>query len=501
MRYRKPAAFAAVSIIAAALFAGCMPGKVDARRERLLRVDEDARLSTAGRELPEGELTLAAAVDYALLNNLSIRAAELDHAVKSELKHGAVLRMLPTLQASAEYTYRDEPNASWSESLYNHDMSLEPSVSSEQGYRPIRLPLVWSLLDFGLAAIRASQAEEQARISAEALRRLRQQIAMETTIAYYRAWSAQEVVREAGSLEQAARIQLSVNRGEAEKRSLSRSEEAQRAMPLLMGMRSLRDFGKEWQNARIALARAMGAPDAEAIRLPAYTEYALPTVGVDAELLVSAALANRPEMYQGDGNLRISESEAKAALLQLYPNVRFTAALNQQSDKYLIYHNWMENGVRITWDLLSIPSRLKERSAAQKRVELERMRARVTAASIVVQVNLALWEFRDAADRLNIAAEIAETRKALVSGAEAALAHGKASGADVIVERIRYVSDYAAKCRVRSECMAAHARLAAAMGADPAPTAATQPATVQAETAAVHDRLLGELVPVAGAAP
>lgn len=492
---------------AALLSGGCFPEQVDARRERLLRVEDEVMRTSSAHPAPPSELTLPQAIAYALEYNLAIRAAELDYAVKQELETGAALRMLPSLRANMEYGYRNRPDASWSQSVISGKQSLEPSVSSEQKSRPSSLTVAWSLLDFGLSALRAGQAEEDTRQSGEQLRRLRQQIAMETTIAYYRAWSAAEVVREAGSLAQAARVQLSVVKSEAEKRNISRSEEAQRSMPLLLGLRALQDFGKEWQSARIALAKAMGAPGPEAISLPAYAEYELPRVELDVEALVTAAFANRPEMYQSDGTVRISEADAKIALLQMAPNVNLSMSFNRDEDKYLVYNNWMDTAVRVAWDVLSLPSRYKEKKAADRKVELSRARSEVTAASIMVQVNLAYWELRDAMEQVGLAGEIAEARRTMVASVEDAVAQGKSHGADVILERIRYIADYSAKCRARSEYMAAHARLEAAIGFDPEPSAgrpvaaAVFAAGARPASAGIPAELAGDMIAVPGAKP
>ncbi|MDR0362304.1 MAG: TolC family protein [Planctomycetota bacterium] len=452
--------------------AGCfLAPPADAEADRIGRIDTEIDVVMDSAEAPVGGLTLEAAIDYALCHNLSIRAAEFEYAIVADAKTGAALRMLPSLQANLGVRVRNKYDASTSERLRDGTRYLEPSFSSEKVGYPTDLTMVWSILDFGLSNLRARRAAERECISGQTLRRLRQRIAMDVTIAYYRLLAAGEIMRERASIEEAVRVQLAVFEDEASKRNLSETERACRSLPLLSGLNVLRNLAREREDALTSLARAMGAPRGQSICAIENRDWSaelppIPAPG-DVPALYERALAARPEMFKADSDERISALEAKAALLQIAPAVNLTADFAHDAGKFLVYHTWMEAGVRLSWDLLRLPAKFSDVKNARQRAELVDLRRKLTAASVLVQVNLALVELNEIAERMELLDDIESNRRAILRGLEEAMASGKSYGADALDERLRHISDYANRCLVRAEYMAAVARLVSALGIDP----------------------------------
>lgn len=461
-----------IGLVAIALtlgVAGCdYFAAVDPKAERLEKASEELIASQATRPAPAPGLTLEQAVDYALRNNLSIRAAELEYAIQHEVKTGAKLKMLPSLQTNLDYNSRNRYNASSSQSVHSGNESLEPSFSSERDTLRSDLTVTWNILDFGLSSLRARQAGERERMAEQNLRRLRQQTVMDTIIAYHRLRAAEEVMRVCADLESSIGAQREVIRGEAESRNLSRNDEAKRTMPLLQGLKTLQDLGKERQTARVQLAKAMGAPRPQDIVLADDPDwmYVTPVMPCPEQDMLRVALTSRPEMYNADSESRISQKDAEAALLQMAPNVNLSASLNNNPDRYLVYHNWMEAALRVSFDLLRLPAKYSDVKSARQKAELARMKRDVTAASVMIQVQLALVDFAEAAERLDLMDEIEATRKIIVQAVEDGIASGQGHAGDAVGEQMRYLSDFAGKCRARADLMAARARLCSALGLD-----------------------------------
>ncbi|MCC8181146.1 MAG: TolC family protein [Planctomycetes bacterium] len=468
-----------MTILVSLAMTGCLPPAVDPVQERMAAA-QDELMTEAAREALPADLTLAKAVGYALRNNLSLRAAELEHAIEREAKTASVLRMLPSLQASVGVNQRNHPNASSSMGLTTGEQSLIPSYSSERNSRPSDLSLVWSVMDFGLSALRARQAEERIRIAEENLRRLRQQIVMDTTVAYYRLRAAEQIIAQYAGLEKDIAYQLSYYREQVAKRIMSENEQARRTMPLLVGLKTLNDLVWERNAASVNLAKAMGAGSAAAVHLaPGGDEWETPPgAAYDREKLFELALASRPELYRADGETRISTLEAKSAVLQMYPNVNFSASIHHDPNRFLVYHNWLEAGVRATWDLLRLPAKIKDAKTAEQRAELTAMRRSVTAASIMVQVNLALLELERTQTRVEYLQAIEDNRRVLIRGVEEAIANGQAHQAEALAERIRHMNEYASLAWAKSDHMAAYARLISGLGLDPESADAIQQLTI-----------------------
>ncbi|MCD8352317.1 MAG: TolC family protein [Planctomycetaceae bacterium] len=450
------------------LLTGCLPPAVDPLQDRMTAA-QDELMSEAGREAPPANLTLETAVEYALRNNLSLRAAELEFAIEQEAKTAALLRMLPSLQASVGVNERNHHNASSSMGLTTGEQSLIPSFSSERNSRPSDLSMVWSVMDFGLSALRARQAEERIRIAGENLRRLRQQIVMDTTVTYYRLRAADAILAYHAGLQDDIQEQIAYYRDQTAQRNMSENEQARRTMPLLVGLKTLSDLVWERNAASVNLAKAIGAGNAVDVVLPSVDPGwdTPPIADYDREGLFELALTSRPELYRADGETRISIVDAKSALLQLYPNVNFTASMHNDPNRFLVYHNWLEAGVRATWDLLRLPAKIKDAKTAEQRAELTAMRRTITAASIMVQVNLALLELERTRTRVDHLQAIEANRRVLIRGVEEAIASGKAHQADALAERIRHLTEYASLAWAKSDHMAAYARLLSGLGLDP----------------------------------
>lgn len=450
---------------------GCSPyGAPDIYGERLAAAQEEMDAWGDGNLSPQAGFSVEAAIEYALQNNLSVRAAELEYAIEQEAKTGAALKMLPSLNANLNATNRSRYNASSSQSLATGSESLISSYSRERFTAPMDVSLAWSIVDFGLSYVRARQALDRELMAQQNLRRLRQQIAMDTFIAYYRLRAAEDIMRECAPLEDAIKLQLSIIQDGARERNFSKTEEARRSMPLLIGLRTLGEFTKERQSALLALAKAMGVPrprDIEIGQEDGDWTAKLPEIDLDRpEELMEKALAFRPELYRADSEARISRLDARAALLQMAPNVTLSASLNHDEDRFLAYHNWTEAAFRVSWDLLRLPAKYRDAKTAEQRAELTALRKRVTAASIMIQVNLALVEFAEQGERMELLDRIEANRRVIVEGMEDNLATGKGHAGDLLGEKLRHITDYSNKYWAKSSYMAAYARLVCAMGLD-----------------------------------
>ncbi len=462
---------AATILFLTVLGAGCVRDARDPVAERVGLLKDE--LNAAAVQFPDEPLTLAAAIDLALANNLSIRAAEVEYIIAHEVASYQTLKTLPSLQAGFDASIRNKYSASSSRSLESGTESLEPSYSSERFGRPSNLTMVWSLLDLGLGVIRARQAGERERISGENYRRLRQQIALETATAYARLRAAEEIQACVASLEEAIRLQLRFNSQSGRDGSIAKAEAARRAAPLLNGLKMLADLRKETESARGALAKAMGVTRPGPVSFAADGDW-LDEIPVPAavprealpDALYETALANRPEMYNADSDTAVSRDEAKAALLQMAPNVRLRAAVHNNPDRYLVYQNWVEAAVQVSWDLLRFPLLHKEAKTANARAELTVLRRHMAAASILVQVNLALMDLESVRERLDLCQQIEANRRIILEGAESGAVSGRGSRTDVLGERLRHVSDFAAMAWARSDFLAARARLLSALGID-----------------------------------
>lgn len=460
----KSAAFLSLPLLL--LAAGCFPEPVppgDVRAERA------ARTLQALNNLPPvpDPLTPECAVAYAMQNNLNVKAAAIDLAYREEEVRGSWLKMLPRLQAQAEIDARNHPNASSSQDATTGLTSLQSSYSTDTVVRPTSISLVWNLLDFGAGYIRAMQSGQSVLQSREQLRRLRQQTALETLTAYWRAEAAEENAREAGELISVLEKHVESIRESRARNVLSAADAARQELAIMGGIVEAEHWLKVRDASRKELARSMGCLDGEF----AIPYGSMPRVGIDPETedlagLQLKALHLRPELYQADSQERVSLDDAKLALLQMAPNANLSLALNHNDDSHLAWSDWATAGIRVTWNLLSIPARLSEKRSAELRAAAARERGEAIAAGIIAQVGIAMSDWRHTSTQMTAIAKRTETRNQLVTALSIAETGGQARPGEVLQERVRLLTERSALRMREADAKIALARVANAVGLD-----------------------------------
>ena len=120
--------------------------------------------------------------------------------------------------------------------------------------------------------------------------------------------------------------------------------------------------------------------------------------------------------------------------------------------------------MRVSWDLLRLPAKIKEAKTAEKRAELVDMRRRIAAASVMVQVNLAYLELGESRTRIERPDAIEANRRILLKGLQDAGASGKGTAGDALAAGLRHPTAHARRTSARSDYMAAFARLVSGLG-------------------------------------
>lgn len=437
--------------------------------------DEDrARQSTAAIALASAEtfvaspLTPEAAVALALRNNLDLKAAAIELSYHEEVSRGGMLRLLPRLQAEVDVETRNHYDSSYSESPDNNARLLNYSYSRDRTQTPLRLSMLWNILDFGAGYIRVRQTGERILQSREQMRRLRQQTAFETCVAYWRALATSLNAADAEELVADLEQSLASVREAKAKGVLGEGEGARRELTLINGIVEAERIIQDDESARRELARVLGLSslefslDAGAVvpaELAALAESPLNS-------LQWGALCRRPELFQGDAQARISLDDARLAVLQMAPNANLRLAFEHNDDSHLQWNDWMSAGVRISWNLLSLPARLSERKAALLQSESMRQKNLAMSAAVLAQVGLASGEWRQATRMHGRMRSRLDTRRDLVEALMRAEKAGQARAPEVVQERIRLLGDRAAVRLQEAETRVALTRLANAVGLD-----------------------------------
>ncbi len=404
---------------------------------------------------------------YALEHNLETLAAAQEKAVNDELATGAVYRLLPSLLLDTEQSWKSREIPSYSESFEERSESLEPSISSDLHTNIFNTTLSWDLLNLAVNVYKWRQAEKRSGSAEERLRRVRQDVVLNVTEAFMRAAVAKEAAERAASL-----IAKAEKRGEVLRREIRDD-----LVPVIDGLQNEIDvmemrlrFESYEDNRKAAMAKLrelLGVPQETGIPL-AEVDFNVPppTLAQAPERFEREAVQNRPELYERDFEEQISLDEADAAMARMFPSVTPFTRFTHDANSFLLRHTWFTTGLKLSWDLLSIPSTYHDKRAAVRQAELERRRRLMLTLSVMTQVRLAVIEYRDALEKLPLTRRLADKREQLMEIVEEHAETGRLHESLLLDEDQNYLSASLMHLNTYADVVVAEARINNARGLD-----------------------------------
>ncbi|HPM24069.1 MAG TPA: TolC family protein [Phycisphaerae bacterium] len=455
------------ALVALAILAGCatQPGHEELRA-RHAALDLAAYQARAPQSAPS--VTLRSALECALNHNIEVWIAEQERQFQHELSTQSLLKLLPSLLAGAESSWRSELDAASSESLRRHKQSLEPSFSADQSARTFDISMTWSLLDFGISYFRARQQADRAWIAAQRVRRVKQDLALQVTRAYWQAVTARESAREAERIGAEVETRIALSSAEIAEQAISQIDGLRNETKLLEQQEELRRYQRAHRVALTELATLMGLAPGTTVEL-AEIDLDQPLVPPDTDVaaLEDEALRNRPELYEKDREEEISRADAHVAIAQLFPNLNLSWRFDIDDNRFLVFNQWHTLGLRAAWDLLAIPQHLMQHHALTLQTELVARRRTALAVGILTQLHLTLIDCAEAAAQCRLAGVIAAKHRALLAAVESTASEGKSHDGETVDQRMRYLKARARYLTAYAEFRIAQARLRNTLGRDP----------------------------------
>jgi outer membrane protein TolC len=445
-------------------------------------------------------LTLSDALAYADCYNIDVWIAAQEREFQHELASQSLLKLLPSLIAGTESRHRSNLDASSSVSLERGTQSLEPSYASDQTARTWDISLTWNLLDFGISFFRARQQSSRVWMAAERERRVRQNLALEVSRAYWQAVTARQVAEEAAHVGQELAATLEAIRREIDEQTLPPVEGLRRQTRLLEDQEEVRRYQRLYLAAKTELGTLMGLRPGAAFELakvdldqpvpmpgamatlwdrfetgphtmPAAATSAPETGGTPmlrslVEEWETEALRQRPELFEKDQEQSISRDEARIALAQMFPSFALLWRYDWDDNRFLAFNQWSTVGLRASWDLLAIPYQLLQRQAAELHAELVGRQRMALAVAILTQLHLAVIDCQEAAEQYEITRTILEKHRGLLAALQSAAEEGKSHAGELLEEKMKCLKAQARHRAALANLMAARARLANTLGRD-----------------------------------
>jgi outer membrane protein TolC len=388
----------------------------------------------AGQEPLTRPLTLEDAVARAIKYQADYRQRIMEQALAEAQVDVAKFDLLPKFTVNAGYSTRSNESFGFGFSP-NGQIAANPSASTERTHTTTSVGFAWNVLDFGVSYFRARQLANQTLIADERRRKAVQTLMHDVRNAWWRAEAAQRLLPQADAL--LDEVEQSIER--------TRAIESRKLLPPLQTAtlrRALQDLNQqvafrrqELAQAQVELASLIGTPPGNVIGIasPAGTERDIPELTADVDKLEALALRARPEMPEEGYRAKVSEDEARKALVSLLPGLSFDLARMTDSNRFLVNNAWTSAGVSVVFNLVkvfSLPALNRSAEAQEKTDEARRL---AMAMAIMAQTRLAAVRYRLVAEEFWIWDEASRDDdlivRYLVSSAQA--------GVDAEIELIR----------------------------------------------------------------
>lgn len=347
-------------------------------------------------QLPEEPLTLADIVAIACQRNLDILVKKLDYYIQNEAATGEMMKMLPSVIATGEYTDRNENLATRSILLPTPlvpDPVLGPaSVNASHIVRRWDVTTAWNILDFSLAFYRSQAAENESLATYFLYERAKQNMILDIFRSYWKAMSARVGMEGAQRIfDLASKIQGDLEKHMA-RRNISQIQGLRLQDQLTILQSQLYSYEELYLTAKAELAALMGIPTTMNFELAPVEVRDVPEPYPISDL-EEMALMSRPELYGADFDTRKTASEVKAAMAQFIPGINIFAGRHADYDRFLVHHYWFIQGVTAAWNLLAFPQYYWDVQAARTANIKSQEERLATLVGVLSQVNIAYQQY------------------------------------------------------------------------------------------------------------
>jgi outer membrane protein TolC len=379
--------------------------------------------------------------------------------------------MLPRLVAGAGYGSRDNASGGRSIGIEDGIETLRPSTSQERNRSVANLSFSWNLLDFGVSYYRARQKADQVLMAQERRRKVVQNVLQDVRNSYWRALGAQRLIGRVDDL-LARSLNALARAREAEKRGLMPQAQVlayQRALLDAVNLLTLRR--QDLELSRAELQALMSLPPGTAFQLADTAEVPLPQALADVDALERLALERRPEVMEEWYRRRVTENDIKAAKILLWPNLSIDAGAEYDSNRFLYHHQWVDTGVKVSWNLFRLFQLPALEQAQKDQVRTDDLRRVALSMAVLTQVRVGAQRYQLARSELAFADESLQVDERLLEYARAAAKSQFDSELEVIRAEARALLSRYQRQASYANAQAAWGRLYNSVGLDVLPDA------------------------------
>lgn len=386
------------------MLAGCAvsPVPLDQQERERLAAESQATLF-AGQEPLAGPLTLEEAVARAIKYQAEYRARQMEQAAAEAQIDVAKFDLLPKLTLNAGYSTRNNEAFGFGFTP-GGSIAANPSASTERTRETLTVGFAWNLLDFGVSYFRAKQLANQSLVAAERRRKAVQTLMHDVRVAWWRAEAAQRLLPRADALLEEVDKAIEKTRVIEARKLLPPLQTATLRRALLDLSQQIAFRRQELGQARVELAALVNVPPGTDIVIasPATDDRVAPDLTADVDRLEALALRVRPEMPEEAYKARVSDDEARKALLGLLPGLSFDLGRNYDSNRFLVNNTWTSLGISAVFNLVKVFSLPALNRSAEAQKQADDARRLAMAMAILAQTRIAAVRYRLVAEEFSV---------------------------------------------------------------------------------------------------
>lgn len=422
---------------------------------------------TRGQEPVNGPIGLYEAMARALKYNLDTKVELLEQALRIDERNLKHYDLLPALVADLDYSNRDN-NPARSQRDFATGVVEPPTTTTERDQLAARLELSWDVVDFGLAYVRARQSADEVLIAEENKRRIVNRIIEDVRTAYWRAVSAERLVRHMQGLEDRVARALSNAQALSDDPYASKLTALTYQRELISIQRDLQRYRRELTIAKVQLAALMNIDPGTPYRVhvPERVWSASPILASTDEM-ISVALKSRPELRELQYRLRINDREIQAAVLERMPSLRWFFAKEYSHNELLLNQNWLSWGSQISWNLIQVFSHPARRRVIDAQKMLLEQRALALTMAVMTQVHVSRARYDFYRNELETAARYHSVQQRILKQIREDYSVNKVSEQTLIREEMNGIAASVRFDIAFADLQNAYANIYASLGTDP----------------------------------
>jgi multidrug efflux system outer membrane protein len=406
--------------------------------ERYEEAKTDIKQLFAQQQPFAGKLDFYEALARGLKYNLDYRIKLVNNALQAGQLKVAMFTMFPSVNASGSVYARNNQYAS--SGITSAGSPTDVLNSTPNTVRSARMGLSWNILDFGLGYVRAKQQGERIFIAEEESRKQLQHLSQDVLVAYWSAYSAQELMRDAKEFQvllTQAKNKLSAAMMD---KSIPKENILNYQSALLDGSRKIIQLQYKHDKAMIDLKHLLNLPpNAEFILQP--PPLALRTAHdlrhLDFSKLDALTLVNRPELRGQDYQTRIAKLGIKTAILQALPGITLNEGWNYNSNKFLVNNVWVDRSMDVAWNLLNLASLPTTLETANTQVEYEKLKLMALTLTVLTETRYAYSHYESLRSEYDVAHKQTENANAIFTLNKNRRLASMASDQQVITAKLR----------------------------------------------------------------